>query len=89
MSIFLKLRLPNWFKPSVGELQSFKQKVKINIVVISLMLMLYRYLCFWLVNIEVSNTQATELGGCLSQEASISDIFCLPTASKDEYSWQC
>ena len=37
-------------------------------------------LCFWLVNIEVCNTQATELVGFLSQEASMSDICCLPSS---------
>ena len=32
-------------------------------------------LCCWPVNVEVSNTQATEQVGCLSQEASMSSVF--------------
>ena len=35
---------------------------------------------FMISNVDVSNTQATELVGCLSQEASMSDIRCLSSS---------
>ena len=42
--------------------------------------------CFRKVNFEVSNTQVTELIGCLSQEASLSDFAVAPAATLCKYS---